>query len=68
MNKQTQADIATEIAAILALLPTEQQINVEIRYAGADSLKKIIAEARQRLEEIQNKLQTPVGKESVNHV
>ena len=68
MNKQTQADIATEIAAILALLPTEQQINVEIRYAGAGSLKRIIAAARERLEEIQNKLQTPVGKESVNHV
>ena len=50
-------EIETEIAEILALLPTEAQIIVALRYQGGfDSLKNPIADARQRLQSLQAKL------------
>ena len=51
-----QVKLINEIDSIIALLPTEQQATVILRYDGSGALKKLIGEARHKLEAIQEKL------------
>ena len=53
-----QPELIQEIDGILALVPTEQQINISLRYGnGPEELKGIIASLRDRLGELKTKLE-----------
>ena len=62
MATQKNKAITAGINEALALLPTEQQIILAIRYdGGPESLINPITEARQRLEKLRDRLQEQKG-------
>jgi hypothetical protein len=51
-----QADILEQIEAILVEVPTDQQINVALRYGGPDEIRRKLIAIREKLEGLKGQL------------